>query len=126
MNVKQLATVLSRDLRKRMTNAEKVLWEKIRNKQFMGYKFLRQHPLFYQYYNKTKFFVADFYCRELRIIIEVDGGIHEKQKDYDTIRSEILETQHNLKIIRFKNADVIKNINKILIDLHQIIKSKNL
>jgi len=126
MTAKQIATVLSRDLRKRMTNPEKVLWGKLRNKQFMGHKFLRQHPLFYQYYNKTKFFIADFYCKELRIVIEVDGGIHEKQKDYDKIRSEILEIQNNLKIIRFKNEDVINNINKILIDLHQIIISNHL
>jgi len=126
MTAKQIATVLSRDLRKRMTNAEKVLWEKIRNKKFMGYKFLRQHPLYYQYYNMTKFFIADFYCKELKIVIEVDGGIHEKQKDYDNSRSEILKIQHDLKVIRFKNADVINSINKVLIDLHQFIKSNHM
>ncbi len=117
MTVKQIATALSRDLRKKMTVAEKLFWHKIRNKQFMGYKFLRQHPLFYQYHSKSKFFIADFYCRELKIVIEIDGGIHEQQKDYDKIRSEILEILHELRIVRFKNEDVLENINKVLIKL---------
>ncbi len=105
-----------------MTDAEKIFWERIRGKQFLGYKFLRQHPLFYQYYEKTKFFIADFYCRELKIIIEVDGGIHEKQKNYDEIRSEILKIQHDLRIVRFTNEDVLENINKVLVELRQSLE----
>jgi len=104
-----------------MTESEKIFWGKVRAKQFMGYKFLRQHPVFYNYNNRLKFFIADFYCRELKIIIEIDGGIHEQQKDYDLIRSEILENQHDLKIIRYTNREVNINVQKVLIDLRKNI-----
>jgi len=88
------------------------LEKKERRRQFMGYKFLRQHPVFYEYYGKRKFFIADFYCHELKLVVEIDGGIHEKQKDYDRLRSEILESQKGLRVIRFNNEEVLKEINK--------------
>ncbi|MFC2088853.1 endonuclease domain-containing protein [Calditrichota bacterium] len=120
MTIKQIVINFSRELRKNMTDAEKVFWNKVRNKQFMGYKFLRQHPLYYEYHGRTKFFIADFYCKELMLVVEIDGGIHEQQKDYDMIRSEILERQKNLSIIRFSNSEVLHNINKVIIQLNQI------
>ena len=120
-NLKQIAVVVSRDLRKNQTDAEELFWEKIRDKKFLGYKFLRQHPLFYVYYEKKKFFIADFYCGKLGLIVEIDGGVHEQQKDYDQIRTEILESQHELKVVRYKNEEIEKNINKVLINLKSVI-----
>ena len=105
--------------------AEIVFWDKVKDKKFLGYKFLRQHPLFYEYYDKKKFFIADFYCRELNLVIEIDGGIHEMQKDYDQIRTELLETQHEYKVIRYKNEEVLNDINKVLINLRRIIPTFN-
>jgi very-short-patch-repair endonuclease len=119
--LKQIAIIISRDLRKNQTQAEQIFWDKVKNKKFLGYKFLRQHPLFYEYYDKEKFFIADFYCGDLRLVIEIDGGIHEQQKDYDQIRTEILESQHELKVVRYSNDEVEKNINKVLIDLKRVI-----
>jgi very-short-patch-repair endonuclease len=123
--IKQKAIIASRGLRKKQTPAELAFWEKIKDKRFLGYKFLRQHPLFYEYYDKKKFFIADFYCRDLKLIIEIDGGIHEQQKDYDKIRTEILEIQKNYKIIRYKNEEVLKDINKVMINLKSTIVSIN-
>jgi very-short-patch-repair endonuclease len=122
---KQLALIISRDLRKRQTSAEQVFWEKVKNKQFLGYKFLRQHPIFYEYYDKEKFFIADFYCRDLKLVVEIDGGVHEEQKDYDKIRTEILEAQHDLNVIRYENEEVTQGIIKVLMNLKSVVNSIN-
>ena len=95
MKVKHQATWLSRELRSNQTDAERQFWQMVKNRKFKGYRFLRQHPILYQFYNRKKFFVADFYCRELRLVIEIDGGIHEKQQEYDQFRTEIMELQRN-------------------------------
>ena len=120
MNKQQTARHLARQLRSNPTKAEKVLWEELRNKQFMGYKFLFQHPIFYKKDDGLKFFIADFYCHKLRLIIEVDGGIHENQREYDRIRTELLVSKE-MKVIRFKNKEVLRNINKILICIKEQI-----
>jgi len=57
----------------------------------------------------------------LKLVVEIDGGIHEEQKDYDNIRTEILETQHEYKVIRYSNEDVLKDINKVLINLKGVV-----
>lgn len=72
------------DLRKSMTPAEKVLWEKLRNRQLHRFKFRRQHPL--------KEFIVDFFCYDAMLAIEVDGDIHdeESQNERDLQRTQIL------------------------------------
>ena len=69
-----------------------------------------------------KFFIADFYCSQLKLIIEIDGGVHETQKNYDKIRTEILDLQKKIKVIRFKNDEVLYNIENVLFKLRTIIK----
>ncbi len=114
MTIRELAIQYSRELRKSMTPAEKLFWQEVRKKKLNGYKFLRQHPLFYKFWEKKKFFIADFYCRPLKLVVEIDGGIHERQKDYDKRRSEILEWDKDLRIIRFKNEEVIKDLPGVI------------
>jgi leucyl-tRNA synthetase len=95
----------ARALRRNLTPAEQKLWERLRNRKFHGLKFLRQHPFIYQVdANRPYFFIADFYCAEKRLIIEVDGNIHEFQKEEDKHREEILESL-NLNIMRIKNEE---------------------
>ena len=65
-NAKKETVELARELRKQMTPAERYLWERLRNRQFMGLKFRRQHPV--------EFFVVDFICIEKFLVVEVDGG----------------------------------------------------
>lgn len=103
----------ARILRKRSTKEEKVLWEKLRNRKFHGLKFLRQHPIVYDEINgRVLYFIPDFYCSEKKMIIEIDGKIHDFQKDYDKRREEILKNI-GLKILRFKNEE-ITNITEVL------------
>jgi very-short-patch-repair endonuclease len=103
-------------LRERMTPAETLLWEELRQKKFMGLKFRRQHPILY--------YVADFYCHSLKLIIEIDGGYHltENQKKLDKERSENLN--HNgIKVIRFTNDEVENNRSEVLRRLGEYVKS---
>ncbi len=109
----KLARQLARELRKNRTLAEKILWKKLRNRMFLDLKFLRQHPIYYKFDSKVKFFIADFYCHEINLVIEIDGKIHDKQKDYDQTRTEIISIK-NIKVIRFKNEEVLSNINLVL------------
>lgn len=88
----------------------------------MGYKFLSQHPLFYKWNNKVKFFIEDFYCHKLKLVIEVDGGIHKNQKEYDIERTRYLSAK-NMKVIRFQNKDVLENPNKILANIKKQLTS---
>lgn len=97
---------LAKDLRKYWTDSEKILWEVFRNRKFNNLKFRRQHP-FWRY-------IADFYCDEIKLVIELDWKIHaeEKQKNYDIIRDEII-TKYWVKIIRIQNEDIYNNLTSI-------------
>jgi very-short-patch-repair endonuclease len=90
-------------LRDHMTEAELKLWEILRNKQMLNYRFRPQHPI--------DIFIADFYCHFLKLVIEVDGGIHntKDQREYDIGREAEL---HNwgIKVIRFTNKEVINDV----------------
>jgi very-short-patch-repair endonuclease len=97
---------LARELRKNSTPAEKLLWAKLRNRQVCEKKFLRQHPLIYEEdRGHVHFFIADFYCAEHKLVIELDGKIHEKQKYYDRERDLIIEGL-GLKVVRFENEEI--------------------
>jgi very-short-patch-repair endonuclease len=96
-----------RELRKESTKAEKLLWNDLRNRKLNGLKFRRQHPM-----DK---FIADFYCHEKKLVIELDGDIHDEKvnKDYDEARTAMLEGL-NVVVLRFKNEEVINNIKNVL------------
>jgi very-short-patch-repair endonuclease len=91
--------VQAKRFRKQMTPAEMVFWEMVRNNKILGHHFRRQQLL--------EGFIADFFCNQIGLIVEIDGGIHEMQKDYDRERENIL-TQHNLTILRFSNQELLK------------------
>jgi very-short-patch-repair endonuclease len=101
-----------RYLRKNQTLAESILWEKLRNRQLNGFKFLRQYPIRFVLDNQRRVFIADFYCAKHKLVIELDGEIHEKQKEYDTIRSEIINNL-GFSVIRFPNKEIINNIGSV-------------
>jgi very-short-patch-repair endonuclease len=71
-----VAKVVCRELRKYSTEAERVFWDKVRNKQFLGKKFYRQYPIFHDLIGKETFFVADFFCYTDKLIVELDGKYH--------------------------------------------------
>ena len=95
----------SRKLRKEMTDAERKLWNILRNRQLNGFKFRRQHP-----FGK---YVLDFVCLETGLVIEVDGGQHQKSVIYDQKRTLCLE-QQGFKVLRFWNNEVMNHFDEVL------------
>lgn len=94
-------------LKKEMTETEKILWAKLRDRRLNNLKFRRQHPI-----GK---FIPDFYCHELKLAVEVDGNIHELEdvEERDSGRTYML-TEWGITVIRFTNEEVITNIDFVL------------
>lgn len=91
-----------RRLRKNQTQTEDIFWEIVRQKRILGLKFCRQYPIKYQMNAINSFFVADFYCHKCKLIIEIDGSIHEKQVEWDRARDFIV-AQYGYSVLRIKN-----------------------
>ena len=104
------------ELRNNMTLAEKVLWEELKRKETFNVRFKRQHPI--------DIFVVDFYCHKYKLAIEVDGDIHlrEEVQEYDDGRSHDIE-KFGIKILRFKNKEVLENIEMVKQRILQEISS---
>ncbi len=111
--LREIAKLLCRDLRKRSTNAERILWDALRNRKLDEHKFYRQYPIFYDLYGEESFFIADFYCHESKLIIELDGEIHKYKLEEDNKRTDILNLL-GMHVIRFNNNEIEKNLNEVL------------
>ncbi|MBU0528796.1 endonuclease domain-containing protein [bacterium] len=109
-----------RSFRRNGTPAEKLFWQVVRNRQVRDYKFNRQYPIIFEIDNMKQFFVADFYCHQLGLVIEIDGGIHETQKDYDKLRTEIIN-RLSINVFRFSNREVLNDIDVVVGKLKKII-----
>jgi very-short-patch-repair endonuclease len=118
--VYQKATEACRELRKRSTPSEEKLWTVLRNRKFLGKKFLRQHPLFFEYVHNPSFFITDFYCDEHKLALEIDGKSHDYQKDYDELRTHIINTL-GINVIRFKNDEIENDLPEVLKRLENIM-----
>lgn len=104
---KKSITQLCRELRQRETPSEKLLWKYLRNRQLDGVKFYRQKPLIYEEsFNKKYFYIADFYSHEKNLVIELDGPIHEYQKDYDHERDLVIRGLC-LHVLRIENEELL-------------------
>lgn len=97
----------AKSLRKKATDAERVLWRHLRNYQ-LGVKFRRQQPL--------GPYIVDFLCFEKHLIIEIDGGQHQEQVGYDKIRTEWLN-QQGFQVLRFWNNQVLNEIEAVLLTI---------
>ena len=106
----------AKELRKIETEAEKTLWSKLSKYQILGLQFRRQHPI-----NR---FIADFYCAKVKLVIEVDGGIHDipEYQDYDIARSEILN-DFGITVIRFSNEQILEDLENTINEIIKITKS---
>ena len=105
---------LARSLRKNQTEAEKHLWDAIRRKK-LGVEFHRQVPILD--------FIVDFYCHEIGLAIEVDGSIHDTQFLEDAHRAGQIE-QYGIKILRFTNEAIFKNIKSVLVLIQAEIEER--
>jgi very-short-patch-repair endonuclease len=111
--LRDLAKNICRELRKNSTTAENLMWSELRNHKLGGLKFYRQFPIFYDLEGKESFFVADFYCHENSLIVELDGETHLYRIKEDTERTKILN-HLGLKVVRIKNEEVMNNIEFVL------------
>jgi very-short-patch-repair endonuclease len=103
----------ARQLRNAMTPAEEALWQAIRGRQVAGARFRRQHPI--------GPFILDFCCPEQRLVIEVDGAIHDGQQDYDAHRTLHLES-YGYRVLRFRNEEVMHDLDSVI---HRIAEALN-
>jgi len=97
----------AKKLRKESTHTEKILWKILRSRKFNKYKFRRQHPV--------GRYVADYYCHQSKLVIELDGEVHEdeEQKYYDIERDKFME-EMGLNVLRIKNEDVTERLESVL------------
>ncbi len=96
-----------RELRKNMTEAEELLWGRVRKRRMQGYKFLRQYSV--------GPYILDFFCVALQLGIEVDGRFHGHSDNaaYDRQRTDFLES-HDIEVIRFWNNEVLQNTDSVV------------
>ncbi|MCF8231181.1 MAG: endonuclease domain-containing protein [Bacteroidales bacterium] len=105
----------AKELRKNMTSEEQKLWDRLRKKQ-LGVRFRAQHPI--------ERFIMDFYCHQLKLVIEVDGDIHNFQKEYDLGRNIEIE-KYGIKVLRFKNFQIESHIDEVITAIYEEMRKMN-
>ena len=101
-------TQFAKELRQNPTNAEKLFWWHVSNRQFQGAKFKRQVPM--------GNYIVDFVCHDMKVIVELDGGQHALQEQQDRMRTNELQNQ-GYQVIRYWNNDVLSNIEGVMKNL---------
>jgi very-short-patch-repair endonuclease len=104
----------ARELRKNMTEQEKILWSYLRKRQLQGEYFRRQHPY--------GIYILDFYCFRANLVIEIDGMVHLKHHEYDKERTKYLESS-GLRVIRFNNYDIENRIDWTLNEINSYLSN---
>jgi very-short-patch-repair endonuclease len=119
--IKQEIKETVRNLRKNSTVAEKIFWKAIRNRQINNRKFYRQYVIKIELEDRSeRHFFPDFYCHECRLVVEIDGRIHEKKKEYDEFRESFIKSM-DLKVIRFTNDEVENDLENVLSRIKQLL-----
>jgi very-short-patch-repair endonuclease len=110
-------TCSGRELRRQGTQAERVLWLKLRNRQLNGVKFRRQQPL--------GNYIVDFVGFDKKLIIEIDGGQHNEEEilSQDEVRTAWLKSQ-GFRVIRFWNNEVLENLEGVLLNIQMAIDTQ--
>ncbi|MDB5228631.1 MAG: hypothetical protein JWN78_2824 [Bacteroidota bacterium] len=110
-NLKYLKDV-RKELRNGATASERLLWMFLRDRQLKGKKFRRQHSIDH--------FIVDFYCADLRLAIEIDGGIHKlREVQLNDKEKEGILDFYNIRLLRFTNEEVLDDIEKVLLKIEQ-------
>jgi very-short-patch-repair endonuclease len=101
----------ARELRQQMTEAEQVLWKRLRRKQILDLPFYRQKPL--------ANYIVDFYCAKAMLVIDLDGSQHhaEDARQYDAARIGVLEAM-GLRVLRFDNRQVLQELEAVIGVIH--------
>ena len=107
-----MLTTFQKKLRKNQTEAELQLWQELRDRRFQNFKFRRQHIL--------QGYIVDFVCLKKGLIIELDGGHHAEQIEYDRERTRKLEN-NGFRVLRFWDNDMLKNKEEVLQVIYQAL-----
>lgn len=113
-----MTTHRSRQLRQSQTDAEKLLWQKLRARQLHNCKFRRQHPF--------PPYILDFYCHEVALVVELDGDQHQvdaTQVAWDLKRTGFL-IRHGLTVLRYSNRQVLLETESVLADIWRVLEQK--
>jgi type I restriction enzyme R subunit len=106
----------ARSLRIKATPAESLLWQLLRNRRLLGFKFRRQHQ-FGDY-------IADFYCHEARLVIECDGSVHDVNESWQHDRNrDLYLTGHGLRVLRFRNDEILNATDEVLAEISKYLLS---
>lgn len=101
----------AKELRREMTPAEKLLWQEVRANK-LGVRFRRQQVI--------QGFIVDFYCHQAGLVIEVDGDVHDLQKEEDERREKVLR-EMGLRIVRFGNDEVVRELSAVVGKIRELI-----
>jgi very-short-patch-repair endonuclease len=107
-------SLLQRQLRGALTEPERLLWDKLRNRKLGGFKFRRQHPI--------GPYIGDFVCLSPKLVVELDGKLHLKRREYDQSRTVFLNSL-GFKVIRFRNIDVYRRSSSVLAEIEATLLS---
>ncbi len=101
-------------LRKNMTLAELILWKKLKDRKIVSTKFRRQHPI--------DIFIVDFYCHEYKLVIEIDGEIHNNKEiiEYDLARTNKIK-KFGIRVVRFTNYQIIFKMSEVIIRIKEVL-----
>lgn len=108
----------TKQLRTQLTDCERLLWRQLRNRGLAGMKFRRQHP--------QPPYVLDFYCAELKLVVELDGGQHydDAGRERDRRRTRYLQSE-GLEVVRFSNLDVLQNLDGVVTEILRRIEVRS-
>jgi very-short-patch-repair endonuclease len=104
-NVDRAKVQRAKELRRQMTGEERILWQQLRTNRLEGFHFRRQQVI--------DGFIVDFYCHTAGLVVEVDGGVHEGQAEYDEERDRLLSAR-GLRVLRVKNREVREDLPDVL------------
>lgn len=107
----------ARELRKLQTPAEALFWEIVRDRQFLGLKFRRQHQI--------GDYIVDFYCHEVQLVIELDGGVHTQTQQKDHKRDSWLQSK-GFTVLRFTNTQILEDLDNVLQEISSSISSRGI
>jgi 5-methyltetrahydrofolate--homocysteine methyltransferase len=102
---KRLLTELAREMRRSPTRSEEIFWQAVRDRRLNGVKFRRQQVI--------ERFIVDFFVPSHRLVIEIDGGVHQRRKEYDTLRQQFLD-DCGLRVLRFTDKEVVCAATRVL------------
>ena len=103
----------AKELRREMTPAEKLLWQEVRAKK-LGVRFRRQQVI--------QGFIVDFYCHQAGLVVEVDGDVHDLQKEEDKRREKVL-TEMGLRIVRFRNDEAVRDLSAVVGKIKELLEN---